>query len=194
MRATSHLRGSRPAASIGASRRFKGQRIKSVLSSTRLCRGSPNRVRCRLRSMAPLTATAAGQRRSRKCAIPGCLLSPAQRESLRLRKQLPTRPAARSCSNFLARRSTRNLAAMQIRRLTPSDARAFQASRLRALQDAPSAFGSSYEEEREFSASVIEGRLALRADRGPFGAFVDSELVGLVALRARAMPRPRTRQ
>ncbi len=71
---------------------------------------------------------------------------------------------------------------MQIRRLTPADAAAFQALRLAALQEAPAAFGSSFEEEREFGASIIESRLAVRPDRGPFGAFVDGELVGLVAL------------
>lgn len=71
---------------------------------------------------------------------------------------------------------------MQIRRLTRADAGPFQAFRLVALQEAPAAFGSSYEEECEFSASVIENRLAVRADRGPFGAFVEGELVGLVAL------------
>jgi ribosomal protein S18 acetylase RimI-like enzyme len=71
---------------------------------------------------------------------------------------------------------------MHIRRLTPADATAFQALRLAALCDAPSAFGSSYEEEKEFSAAVIEGRLALKDDRGPFGAFEDEVLVGLVVL------------
>lgn len=71
---------------------------------------------------------------------------------------------------------------MNIRRLTPEDAAAFQAFRLAALQDAPTAFGSSFDEEKSFAPSVIEGRLALKADRGPFGAFVEGELVGLVAL------------
>jgi RimJ/RimL family protein N-acetyltransferase len=71
---------------------------------------------------------------------------------------------------------------MQIRRLTPADASIFQALRLAALQDMPSAFGSSYEEEKDFAASTIEGRLAVKPDRGPFGAFENEELVGLVAL------------
>ena len=71
---------------------------------------------------------------------------------------------------------------MHIRRLTPADATAFQALRLDALREAPSAFGSSYEEESEFSAAVVEGRLAPKQDRGPFGAFQNEELVGLVAL------------
>jgi ribosomal protein S18 acetylase RimI-like enzyme len=71
---------------------------------------------------------------------------------------------------------------MHIRRLTPADAEIFQAFRLAALQDAPMAFGSSFQEEKDFPASVIEGRLALRSDRGPFGAFQGEELVGFVAL------------
>jgi RimJ/RimL family protein N-acetyltransferase len=71
---------------------------------------------------------------------------------------------------------------MHIRRLTPADASAFQALRLAALQEAPSAFGSSYEEERDLSASTIEERLTARPDRGPFGAFEDDALVGLIAL------------
>jgi RimJ/RimL family protein N-acetyltransferase len=71
---------------------------------------------------------------------------------------------------------------MIIRRLSPSDANSFQALRLAGLRDTPSAFGSSYEEEKDFSASVIEGRLAPRNDQGPFGAFEQEVLVGLVAL------------
>jgi ribosomal protein S18 acetylase RimI-like enzyme len=71
---------------------------------------------------------------------------------------------------------------VHIRRLTPADAAAFQAIRLEALQDAPTAFGSSFEEEKDFPASVIEDRLVVKPDRGPFGAFVGEEIVGLVAL------------
>ena len=71
---------------------------------------------------------------------------------------------------------------LSIRRLTPEDAESFQAFRMAALKTAPTAFGSSFEEELNFPPSVIEGRLAIRPDRGPFGAFEDGELVGLVAL------------
>lgn len=71
---------------------------------------------------------------------------------------------------------------MHIRRLTPVDAVAFQAFRLAALQEAPTAFGSSFEEEKDFPASVFEGWLAIKPDRAAFGAFQDDELVGLVAL------------
>ena len=71
---------------------------------------------------------------------------------------------------------------MHIRRLTPADSDAFRSLRLAALQDTPSAFGSSYEEEVAFPTSVIEARLAEKPDRGPFGAFDGDELVGMVAL------------
>jgi RimJ/RimL family protein N-acetyltransferase len=77
---------------------------------------------------------------------------------------------------------------MHVRRLTPADAAAFQEVRLAALQESPTAFGSSYEEEREFSQAMIEDRLAVRPDRGSFGAFERAELVGLIALE-RERPR-----
>jgi RimJ/RimL family protein N-acetyltransferase len=76
---------------------------------------------------------------------------------------------------------------MQTRRLTPADASVFQALRLAALQDTPSAFGSSYEEEKDFPAATIEARLAAKPDRGPFGAFDNDEHVGLVALGRESM-------
>jgi RimJ/RimL family protein N-acetyltransferase len=71
---------------------------------------------------------------------------------------------------------------MKIRRLTPEDAELFQAFRLAALKEQPEAFGSSYEEEKGFPSSVVESRLACRVDRGPLGAFVNGELVGLIGL------------
>jgi GNAT superfamily N-acetyltransferase len=71
---------------------------------------------------------------------------------------------------------------MAIRRLTSSDSTSYQALRLAALRDSPSAFGSSYEEEKDFPPSIIEGRLAVKPDGGIFGAFEGTSLVGLVAL------------
>ena len=71
---------------------------------------------------------------------------------------------------------------MIIRHLTPADASAFQALRLKALQEAPTAFGSGYEEEKDFSPSVVESRLAAKSDCGVFGAFEDKKLLGFVAL------------
>jgi ribosomal protein S18 acetylase RimI-like enzyme len=71
---------------------------------------------------------------------------------------------------------------MRIRRLTPLDAAAFQALRLFALKDAPSAFSSSYDEEEDIAAAVVAGRLLLEPDRGVFGAFQNEALVGMVGV------------
>ena len=76
---------------------------------------------------------------------------------------------------------------MNIRRLTPLDAAAFQALRLAGLRDEPSAFGSSYEEERSESLADVERRLLPLADRGVFGAFEREQLVGVVALGREGM-------
>jgi RimJ/RimL family protein N-acetyltransferase len=69
-----------------------------------------------------------------------------------------------------------------IRRLSSTDSSAFHALRLAGLLEAPSAFGSSYEEERAFSATVIEKRISDQSDRGVFGAFDGSTLVACVGL------------
>jgi RimJ/RimL family protein N-acetyltransferase len=71
---------------------------------------------------------------------------------------------------------------MATRRLTPSDTSAFQALRLAGLRDVPSAFGSSYEEEKDLSPSILEGRLEVKPDCGVFGAFENTSLIGLVGL------------
>jgi len=71
---------------------------------------------------------------------------------------------------------------MQIRRLTPADASQFQALRLAGLRDEPLSFASSYDEEKELPACAIEDRLAIKPDRGTFGAFDGESLVGLVSL------------
>jgi ribosomal protein S18 acetylase RimI-like enzyme len=71
---------------------------------------------------------------------------------------------------------------MLIRRLIPADAAAFLTLRLEGLRESPSAFGSSYEEERDTPLSTIEARLAADSGRNMFGAFDGDELVGLVAV------------
>ncbi len=71
---------------------------------------------------------------------------------------------------------------MLIRRLVPSDAFAFQALRLAALRDCPTAFSSSYEEECDTPLTVIEGRLAADSGREVFGAFHGADLVGMVVV------------
>lgn len=71
---------------------------------------------------------------------------------------------------------------MNIRRLIPADASIFQSLRLAGLQEAPFAFSSSYEEEKDIPMAAIENRLALKPDCGSFGAFENNTLVGHVAL------------
>jgi RimJ/RimL family protein N-acetyltransferase len=71
---------------------------------------------------------------------------------------------------------------MLIRRLIASDAAPFQALRLLALRESPTAFGSSHEEEYATPLSIIEGYLAPDSGRNMFGAFVDGELIGMVAI------------
>jgi Acetyltransferase (GNAT) domain len=71
---------------------------------------------------------------------------------------------------------------MQIRRLLPSDAVAFQDLRLRGLLESPTAFGSSYEEEVNRSIPTIAESLAEDSGRNMFGAFIGNELVGVVGV------------
>lgn len=72
---------------------------------------------------------------------------------------------------------------IKIRELGPADAPEFQALRLEALRECPSAFASSYEEEREAPIAAVAERLAVRSDRYVVGAWLESELVGMLGLR-----------
>lgn len=71
---------------------------------------------------------------------------------------------------------------MLIRHLVPSDAAAYQSLRLFALQESPSAFGSSHEEECDTPLATVEGYLASNADRCKFGAFDGEALVGIIGV------------
>ncbi|HEY6985886.1 MAG TPA: GNAT family N-acetyltransferase, partial [Rhodanobacteraceae bacterium] len=71
---------------------------------------------------------------------------------------------------------------MEIRRLTTADAAAYQALRLKGLCEEPTAFASSYEEERAYPLSKYEEWLGVPPDRGAIGAFDGEELVGIVTL------------
>ena len=68
---------------------------------------------------------------------------------------------------------------MLIRRLLPADAAQYQAVRLAALRETPSAFGSTYEAECETPLATIEGNLS---QRNLFGAFERGELVGMIGV------------
>ena len=70
---------------------------------------------------------------------------------------------------------------MEIRRLTPRDASDFRALRLRALQEHPQAFTSSWEEEREAPLDAVRLRLA-RDEMRFWGAFEQGALCGMVGL------------
>lgn len=72
---------------------------------------------------------------------------------------------------------------MNIRQLDATDANAFQRIRLQALQECPTAFLSSYEEECDTPVETIADRLAPTATQRIFGAFVENSLVGIVGLR-----------
>ncbi len=70
---------------------------------------------------------------------------------------------------------------MDVRVLNAADAAAFQAVRLRALQEHPEAFGASYEEEREFSLDKVAQGFN-PPDSVMFGAFDRDALVGIAHL------------
>ena len=72
---------------------------------------------------------------------------------------------------------------MEIRALTEDDAGTFQALRLNALRECPSAFSSSYGEECDIPIEAISARIAGTADRRLFGAFDQSGLVGCIGLQ-----------
>jgi RimJ/RimL family protein N-acetyltransferase len=83
---------------------------------------------------------------------------------------------------------------ISIRLLSPHDAPAYCALRLRALMDHPEAFTSSAEEEADKPLSWSEARL--KADAGKphdlfLGAFLDDRLVGMVGLQGRYRPKER---
>jgi len=72
---------------------------------------------------------------------------------------------------------------MRIGELGSEHARAFQELRLAALRECPSAFASSYEEEHDTPIAVVAERLVAKPDRSVLGAWLGSDLVGMVGLR-----------
>jgi ribosomal protein S18 acetylase RimI-like enzyme len=71
----------------------------------------------------------------------------------------------------------------QIRRLMPADAPQFREIRLEALQQAPEAFGSTFEQECSLSLEQFEEVLA-KSD--VFGAFRGTDLLGMAGYRTQA--------
>jgi ribosomal protein S18 acetylase RimI-like enzyme len=75
-----------------------------------------------------------------------------------------------------------------VRILEAGDAEAFRAFRLGALQECPTAFSSSYEEERDIPLADAVARLPPTRDRAVFGAFDGERLMGNTGLQ-RERPR-----
>jgi RimJ/RimL family protein N-acetyltransferase len=76
---------------------------------------------------------------------------------------------------------------MNFRQITPQDAPQFQRLRLLGLRDEPSAFASSYEEEKDRALAVIEAQLVESPSSAIFGAFANDALIGVVALGREGM-------
>ncbi len=76
---------------------------------------------------------------------------------------------------------------MQVRDLVAEDAPAFQGLRLAALRECPSAFASSYEEEQTMPIGLVAERLVAKADRCVLGAWIGSDLVGMLGLQREQM-------
>lgn len=72
---------------------------------------------------------------------------------------------------------------MHVRRLTPQDTASYRSLRLSALREAPTAFGSSHEEEAAVPLQTMADRLTAHPDQGAFGAFDGDRLFGMVTLR-----------
>ena len=77
-----------------------------------------------------------------------------------------------------------------VRRLGPSDAASFVALRLQGLQEAPTAFGASFEEECDRPVSAVAERIANNTEGFILGAFEGGALVGVVGMQ-RERPRKR---
>ncbi len=75
------------------------------------------------------------------------------------------------------------VARMDVRVLGAEDASAFQALRLDALRECPTAFSSSYEEECDLALSRVAERLTPTPERAVFGAFENGALVGTTGLQ-----------
>ena len=66
--------------------------------------------------------------------------------------------------------------------LGPNDVAIFRALRMTMLQDAPGAFGASMQDEAALSEEAWAARIGPDDDSAVFGAFIDGNLVGSIAL------------
>ena len=69
-----------------------------------------------------------------------------------------------------------------IQPLTDADAGEFQRLRLQALQESPSSFGSSHEEEVHRTLDQVQQHIAGSVERVFLGLFTGTELVGMVGV------------
>jgi len=69
---------------------------------------------------------------------------------------------------------------VEIRQLASSDWQAWKSLRLSALQESPTSFGSSYEEECDMSSQKWQEWIEKEA---LFGAFIDDSLIGATGVR-----------
>ncbi|GHG31152.1 hypothetical protein GCM10017784_25410 [Deinococcus indicus] len=77
---------------------------------------------------------------------------------------------------------------VMVRRLTPADAPAYRAARLAALHADPAAFLASAAEFTALDDAALAARLAPDAPGVTLGAFLDTDLVGLLTLVREAAP------
>jgi len=71
---------------------------------------------------------------------------------------------------------------MEIRVLNAADAADFQSLRLEALRQCPTAFTSSYEEERDIPLAQVAQRLAPTPNGVVLGAFEEGLLIGMTGI------------
>ena len=96
-------------------------------------------------------------------------------------ESLPTHMFFRLPAKLLMN-SNLKLQKMNLRALEANDAGAFQKLRLFGLQESPSAFGSSYDEEKDRGIEQIQHHLAGSNERVFIGGFQENELVGVVGV------------
>jgi RimJ/RimL family protein N-acetyltransferase len=72
---------------------------------------------------------------------------------------------------------------IELRVLSSQDAAEFQRLRLEALRESPTAFSSSYEDERDRDVATVAERISPDGLGVVFGAFAGSRLIGLAGFR-----------
>jgi len=71
---------------------------------------------------------------------------------------------------------------MDIRQLAADNVEEYQALRLRALQEFPTSFSSSFEEESQLTDELVKARLFIAEGQMVLGAFDEQTLVGTIGI------------